>query len=111
MEAACFNQARLALLRLGNPLRVELTRHRGLAVILHDDYWLCVDSNASDQLVMAWREFEIQARTNLHEPISCNLYLYHYCAGLIMGSALDDLHQAIDMMIRTVRDRPRFAIT
>lgn len=99
IEAACYNRVRLALLRLGNPLRVELTQHRGLAVILHDDYWLCVDSFASDHLVLAWREFQIHARTNLHEPIACNLFLYHHNAGLIMGSALDDLHQAVDLLM------------
>ena len=96
IEAACYNRVRLALLRIENPLRLALVRHRGLEVILQDDCWRCVDSFAEDQLVMAWRDFQIHARDNLYEPIACNLWLYHHCAGLITGSALDELHQVIE---------------
>ena len=99
IEAACYNRVRLALLRLGKPLRVTLTQHRGLEIILCDDSWLCVDSFAEDQHVLAWREFQIHARENLYEPIACKLHLYHHCAGLIMGSALDDLHQVVEQRL------------
>ena len=99
IEATYYNRARLALLRIHNPLRVSLTRHRGLAVILRNDYWLCVDSFSDDQWIMAWREFRIHARDNLFEPIECTLWLYHHCAGLIMGSALDDMHQAMEQQL------------
>jgi len=44
---------------------------------------------------LAWRKFQTSSRLNLHLPISCELWLYHSCAGLIMGSALDDLDQAL----------------
>mgnify|MGYP000498076403 FL=1 len=37
IEAATFNQARLALLRVGNPLRVSLKDHRCLDVILSQE--------------------------------------------------------------------------
>jgi hypothetical protein len=100
IEAACFNQVRLALLRIADPLRIPLTQHRGLEVILHDDYWLVVDSFAEDQRIMAWREFQVHARENLHEPIACNLWLYHHCAGLITGSALDDLQLVVTQHLR-----------
>ena len=99
IEAAYYNHVRLALLRLANPLRIALSQHRGLEVILHDDHWLCVDSFANDQPVLAWREFQIHARENLYEPIACELWLYHHCAGLIMGSALDDLHQVVEQRL------------
>lgn len=99
IEAACYNRGRLALLRLGSPLRVTLSLHRGLVVILNSAIWLCVDSFADDQPVMAWREFQIHARDNLYQPVACELWLYHNCAGLIMGSALDDLHQALDKLL------------
>ncbi len=101
IEAACYNRVRLALLRIENPLRIALARHRGLEIILRDDSWLCVDSLAEDQPVMAWCEFQIHARDNLFEPIVCNLWLYHHCAGLITGSALDDLHQVVEQQLGT----------
>ena len=88
IEATCYNRGRLALLRIGYPLRVTLQQHRGLEVILSNTAWLCVDSNADDQPILAWREFQIHGRLNLYQPVSCELWLYHSCAGLIMGSAL-----------------------
>ena len=96
IEAACYNQVRLALLRLENPLRIALVRHRGLEVILRDASWLCVDAFAEDQPILAWREFQTHPRDNLYQPIACELWLYHHCAGLIMGAALDDLQHAIE---------------
>jgi hypothetical protein len=95
ITATCYNQGRLALLRVGSPLRVALLQHRGLEVILDKTMWLCVDTNAEDLPVMAWREFKIRGRSNLHRPVACELWLYHSCAGLVMGSALDDLEQVL----------------
>ena len=96
IEAICYNHVRLALSRLGNPLRVELPEHRGLEVILNDQRWLCVDSNHDDQLIMAWLDFDTRFHNQaLHEPVPCQLRLYHMHAGLIMGSALDALDQSL----------------
>lgn len=98
IEAACYNRGRLALLRLGYPPRVALQKHRGLEVILDSNEWLCVDSNAEDQPILAWRDFKIHGRDNLYQPIACELWLYHSCAGLIMGSALDDLNVVLETL-------------
>lgn len=99
IEAACYNRARLALLRLGDPLRVTLQKHRGLDVILSNVNWLCVDSFAEDQVILAWCDFKIHARSNLHRPVAANLWLFHSCSGLIMGSALEDLHQSLNEIV------------
>ncbi|SFW26008.1 hypothetical protein [Nitrosovibrio sp. Nv17] len=98
MEAACYNRGHLAIIRLGAPVRVALQRHRGLEVILERDVWLCVDSYAEDQPVLAWRTFQTRERTDLHRPVGCELWLYHSCAGLVMGSALEDLHQVLEKL-------------
>lgn len=96
IEAICYNHVRLALSRLGNPLRVELPEHRGLEVILNNQHWLCVDSNHDDQPIMAWLNFDTSSHNQaLHEPVPCQLRLYHMHAGLIMGSALDALDQSL----------------
>jgi hypothetical protein len=34
-------------------------------------------------------------RQGLHEPVQCELCFYHMHAGLIMGSALEQLSQAL----------------
>ncbi|MBY0498399.1 MAG: hypothetical protein K2P74_02120 [Nitrosomonas sp.] len=103
IDAVCYNRGRLALLRLGHPLRVTLRQHRGLEVILDNAEWLCVDSNDEDRPILAWREFKIHARSNLHRPVGCELWLYHSCAGLIMGSALDDLNTALETLAIDLR--------
>lgn len=95
IEAACFNSVRLALARRGHPLRVVLTGHRGLEIILEDRFWLCVDSLQNDRPVLGWHEFETAGRNALHAPVRCQLCLYHVCAGLVMGSVLDDLQQVL----------------
>lgn len=98
IEAVCYNRGLLAIIRTGAPLRVTLQQHRGLEVILNKTEWLCVDSNVDDQPVMAWRKFQTQKRSNLYLPVACELWLYHSHAGLIMGSALEDLHQVLEKL-------------
>lgn len=95
IEAACYNHVRLALKRFGAPLRVGLPRHRGLEMILEDDLWLCVDAAREDTPVLAWFDFESRGRSALHAPVPCRLDLYHIHAGLVMGTALEALHEAL----------------
>lgn len=95
IEATHFNRVRLALRRLGRPLRVALPAHRGLEVILDNQMWLCVDTFHQDQPVLAWRAFNTLERHGLHEPVSCELCIYHTHAGLIMGSAIEQLSEAL----------------
>lgn len=96
VSAGCYNHVRLALLRLGKPLRVALAQHRGLEMELHDDIWWCLDSLANDQPIMAWHAFAVHGRDDLTEPVACELALYHYWAGLVMGTVLSDLEQVLE---------------
>jgi hypothetical protein len=96
IPATCYNRVRLALIRLGKPLRFGLPRHRGLEMVLTDEAWCCVDSLSEDQLILAWRAFASGGRDNLTEPVACELFLYHHCAGLVMGSALTAMEETLD---------------
>ena len=100
IEASVYNHVRLALRRVGAPLRVAVPDHRGLEIILEDHIWLCVDANAEDQPVMAWVNFTGLHRDNLHEPVGCTLELYHRFSGLVMGSVLDALNEAISEILK-----------
>ena len=96
IDAVCYNHVRLALLRLGNPFRVELPDHRNLEIILYNNYWLCVDRAHDDQPIMAWLDFDTRRHNQaLHKPVPCQLRLFHIHAGLVMGSALDSLDQSL----------------
>ncbi len=100
IEAPVYNHVRLALRRLGSPLRVEVPGHRGLEIILESRVWMCVDANAEDQPVMAWLNFDNRGRDNLQAPVGCTLELYHYCAGLVMGTALAALDDALNVLLK-----------
>ena len=100
IEATVYNHVRLALRRLGSPLRVEVPGHRGLEIVLESRVWMCVDANAGDQPIMAWLDFGTRGRDNLQAPVSCTLELYHRCAGLVMGSALDSLDDALSELLK-----------
>ncbi len=96
IPATCYNRVRLALIRLGKPLRLDLPQHRGLGMVLTDDAWRCIDTLTEDQLILVWRTFASSGRDDLTQPVACELHLYHHCAGLVMGSVLSDLEDALD---------------
>lgn len=96
MQAVYYNRARLALLRLGNPLRLELPGLHGIDVILDDSAWMAVDRNQIDMPLLAWTDFDARRRSALHQPVSCRLHLYHFHAGLLMSDVLDNLEYVID---------------
>jgi hypothetical protein len=77
LEASQYNPLRLALLRLGSPLRVELPKLRHLDLVLIDDLWVCVDRMLSDLPIAAWSEFDRTSRHALDEPVPCTLRVYH----------------------------------
>jgi hypothetical protein len=93
IEAHQYNRVRLALLRLGNPLRLDIPRLH-VAVTLGDKHWLCVRPLDDDLPLLAWTAFETRGRA-LHEAVPCRLHLYHFHAGLLMGVALDVLDQTL----------------
>lgn len=94
LDAACYNRVRLALLRLDNPLRVELPRLR-VEMRLDDTAWLCYRPYESHLPLLAWTAFETRNRA-LHEPVPCKLHLYHFHAGLLMSVVLSDLNTVLD---------------
>lgn len=95
IEASCFNHVRLALNRLGKPLRLTLPGHRGLDMILDDHLWLVVDGDHGDLPVLSFSGFKTSERDGLHQPVACELRLYHAHAGLVMGTTLEKMDQAL----------------
>lgn len=103
IEAQRFNRARLALLRLGSPLRLRLSGLRGVDVILDHRIWLSVDRIQNDLPIMALTDFATANRSDLHTPVSCHLHLYHYHAGLVMSLIMDALDQALEERLFQLR--------
>ncbi len=99
IPAEDYNRVRLALKRISNPLRLELTSMRRLDIIITDQYWLCFDNCIYDMPVLAWTEFETSGRSALNAPVECELRLYHCQAGMVMGEILESLGQALEVML------------
>jgi hypothetical protein len=92
MQAENYNLAHIALNRLGNPIRVELPRLRTLDLILEKDAWIVVDRSLNDIPVVAWIDFKVSHRQNLHEPVSCERRTYHTHALLIVDKVIEAMH-------------------
>ncbi len=96
MPAQRFNQVRLALLRLGEPIRFALPGLRTLEMVLEHDGWICIDAGLNDFPVLAWVDFEDAHREALHMPIPCKLYTYHAHAAVIEDRVLDAISDFVD---------------
>lgn len=93
LPASCFNTVRLAQLRKGEPLRLQVPGLRLLECILEREAWVCVDSRLDHLPLIAWTGFRVAGRA-LHEDVCREQRLYHIHAGLLMGPALDAIERA-----------------
>ncbi len=87
IPAPRFNRVRLALARLGAPLRFNLPGMPNIDMELDHRAWMCIDKNLNDLPVLAWTAFA--KREALHAPVACELRFYHVYASAIRGRALE----------------------
>ncbi len=76
VPAACFNQARLAMLRLDCGMRLPVDGLHHLELIVERDAWVAVDVRQNDVPVLAWVDFETGARSSLHLPVACQRVVF-----------------------------------
>ena len=93
-----YNAVRLGILRLGNPLRLELLDLRGINCILDDNAWVFIDDTINDMPVLAWTKFK--PRESINTSIVCELRLYHMHAGLLISRSLDALQDTIHVLLK-----------
>jgi len=80
VEASLYNLWRRAKLHLTLPIRLDVPKYRGIAMLLEEDCWICVDERNNDLPLLAWVAFEDKGRDTLHTPVKCKLNYYHYAA-------------------------------
>ena len=100
IEGPLYNQARLALLRLENPLRLKLPGLRGMDVLLDSKAWVCVDRTLYDLPVLAWTDFDRSEHNSLHKPTRCLLHYYHIHADLIGNTILETISRELGKRLR-----------
>jgi hypothetical protein len=98
IDAALYNRARLALLRHGEPVEVELD---GLAVdmVLEKKCWMVYFAYQTSLPLIAWNDFESK-RSSLNAPVACTMHLYHQHAWLQSQRCLQALDKVLLQLTR-----------
>lgn len=96
MSARDFNRVRVALSRLGGPLRLPLTNLRDLGIFLDEELWVCFDGSLNDIPVVAWTDFDAAGRSGMHSEVPCTLRLYHSHAGVVIDKVLATVYDLLD---------------
>jgi len=89
IDAHYFNAAQTALKRLVEPIRFKIPTLNHLDLIVQKDAWIVVDRVLNDIPIVAWTDFQTEGRDNLHEPIACEIRIYHFAARMILKTTLD----------------------
>jgi hypothetical protein len=89
VEAQYFNVAQTALKRVGEQWRFKIPGLNHLDVILQEDAWIVVDRVLNDMPVAAWTNFQTEGRDNLHEPVACDIRIYHFAARMVLQTTLN----------------------
>ncbi len=76
LDAALYNHARLALLRIGNPLELEL-EYLGIDLVLEKSCWTGYHCLQISLPLIAWDGFDT-SRSALDAPVGCTVHLYHH---------------------------------
>jgi hypothetical protein len=76
LDAALYNQARLGVLRLCNPLMLEL-ENLAIDLVLEDSCWTGYHYMQIALPLIAFDGFDT-ARSSLDAPVGCTLHLFHH---------------------------------
>ena len=100
VDANYFNQAQTALKRTGKQIRFKIPTLNHLDLIVQEDAWVVVDRVLNDAPVVAWTDFQTEARDNLHEPIPCEIRLYHFAARMILNTTLEAMESILSQPLK-----------
>ncbi len=89
VDADNFNQVQTALKRIDCQIRFKIPKLNHLDLIVQQDAWIVVDRVLNDVPIAAWTNFETKWRDSLHEPVPCEIRLYHFAARMILETTLD----------------------
>ena len=99
IPAHYYNDVQVALKRLGEELRFAIPGLRDLDLILQKGAWIIVDRVLNDVPVVAWTDFDISRRDSLHEPIPCQIKLYHVHGRIVMNRTLEAMELIVGEML------------
>jgi hypothetical protein len=97
LDAALYNRARLALLRICNPLEVELGI-LGIDMVLENTCWVGYHCQQISLPLIAWDGFD-HGRSALDMPVGCTMHLYHHHAWLQLPRILVALDKELQLLL------------
>ncbi len=97
LEAALYNQVRLALLRIGSPLELELEK-LGVDLVLEKTCWVGYHCQQISLPLIAWEGFDTN-RNALDTPVACTMHLYHQHSWLRMPQILLALEKELQLRL------------
>ena len=97
LDAALYNHARPALLRIGNPLELELEK-TGIDLVLENTCWVGYHCQQTSLPLIAWDGFE-QNRSALDAPVGCIMHLYHQHSWLQMPNILSAMDEELQLRL------------
>ena len=97
LDAALYNHARLALLRIGNPLELELEK-TGIDLVLENTCWVGYHCQQTSLPLIAWDGFD-SGRSALDAPVACIMHLYHQHSWLRMPQILLALDKELQQLL------------
>ena len=100
LDAALYNQARLALLRIGSPLEIELER-LGIDMVLEKTCWAGYDARQISLPLISWDDFD-RNRSALDAPVACTMHLYHQHSWLRMPQILLALEEELQSRLSAI---------
>ena len=95
VEAVYYNEVQTALKQFGRQIRFPIPKLKHLDLILQKEAWIVVDRALSDFPIVAWTDFQTENRDSLHEPVQCEIKIFHYAASMILRRTLE----AMDLIL------------
>ena len=102
IEAKYFNVALTALKRSKDPIRFKIPGLNHLDLLIQPDAWIIVDRVLNDMPIVAWSGFNTEGRDNLHNPVSCEVRLYHFGARVVLNRTLIAMQEILG---RTLKEK------
>ena len=100
IDAQYFNVAQTALKRSKEPIRFKIPTLNHLDLLVQQDAWIIVDRVLYDMPIVAWTDFELDDRDNLHEPIPCEVRLFHFAARMVLNTTLKAMQDILGNLIK-----------
>jgi len=100
IEAKYFNVALTALKRSKDPIRFKIPGLSHLDLLIQPDAWIIVDRVLYDMPIVAWSGFKTKSRDNLHEPVSCEVRLYHFAARMVLNRTLNAMQEILGQTLK-----------